>query len=221
MPCETNLYGNSEECIVYTKSPNTYNGLWSSSWGLYNTIRAISALNVNTLQLSDKNGYWNWNNFNGITLNAFTATQFLNKGLTSYAQGITGNSQYLSDWYLPSHDEMAFIVSKIAQQNKDCPALNYVLENVGDPILGTYWTSTGAFNYNTKEGGWTGGDKPKPGSVAIVFDVDNEPNNCKVYKRHRENKYKIRPIRMLRCDESKPISNKIWNVPTIEYFKNI
>ena len=56
------------------------------------------------------------------------------------------NPPFMSQWYLPSPDEMAFIARKVATEG-----LNEKLAEIGaDPIRGEYWTSMGAFDFSGK-----------------------------------------------------------------------
>ena len=110
--CETSTtYGIRGDQRVFAKSPYSMHGLWHHSWGLYNTIRAVSAVNAYKRKTSLGDVY-TWRDFIGVTsTNAFLATRSISDRLTSDTQGITSNPAAISGWYLPSHDEMAFIAA--------------------------------------------------------------------------------------------------------------
>ena len=56
------------------------------------------------------------------------------------------NPPFMSPWYLPSPDEMAFIARKVALEGLN----DKLVELGGDPIVGEYWTSMGAFDFSGK-----------------------------------------------------------------------
>jgi hypothetical protein len=45
--------------------------------------------------------------------------------------------------------------------------------------------------------------------------MDINGNNYKVYKANRMNEYKVRPIRMLRCDAETPTNKYLWRIPSV------
>ena len=202
-------------------------GFWKTSWGLYNTIRAINANNAywQRIPATGYNAYYGYSTFYAETTipNAFRATRLLSDGLTSDTQISTPNNAILSGWYLPSHDEMAFIAANTT--NTFGYNINQNLVVNGEPLNGTYWTSTGAFNFAKLEGCYgefiINGVKTQinssPGSVAIAMniDVNGDINNYKVYKASRQDLYKVRPVRMLRCDGLIPVSSKLWYIPPV------
>lgn len=208
----TLLYGNKGDQRIFAKSPHSLHGSWSQSWGIYNTIRAISAYNTNKRSVG-LSGYFYYTNFSGITTStAFIAARSVSDGITSSTQGITGNTKAMSGWYLPSHDEMAFIAastkSYVSNINTE------LLLDGAEPIDGIYWTSTGTFDYTKNEGIYNS-NKPNPGSMAISMKIDVNQNNYKVYKSNRSEKYKVRPIRMIRCDSLVPANRYLWLIPSV------
>lgn len=204
--------------IMAQRGPYSLHGNWSGCWGLYNTIRAMSAQLIG----SKVSGYEKYKVNSPYIRNAFTITRRLNDGITSISQGITQNNYALSPWYVPSHDEMAFIAANTTSSFGGFN-VNHKLIDVGEPINGKYWTSTGTFNYKNNEGVYNlsntlnAGVNPAPGSVAITMNIDANGiiNNYKVYKESRINLNKVRPIRMLRCDGRKTQDNRFWIVPQI------
>lgn len=216
---QSTLFGESGSSRVFAKSPYGLHGVWHQSWGLYNTIRAISSINAYTQQVNDPNQNYTWSNFAGFTgNNAFMCVRKISDGITSTSQGITSNNSAVSGWYLPSHDEMAFIAANTL--NSYGFNLNQALITNGQPLNGTYWTSTGTFDYKKNEGIYTG-SRPTPGSVAVAMTIDINGNiqNYSTVKASRKQKYKVRPIRMIRCDQLTPIS-QLWNIPSLVIDRN-
>jgi len=213
----TEIFGNDAEAKQFAKSPYNAHGLWYRSWGLMNTIRAISAYNFYTLNKNEETlGIYNSSEFVGITkTNAFLATRLISDGLTAEVQGITANPSYVSSWFLPSHDEFGFIASKTI--NNFGFNINQSLANYGQPLNGTYWTSTGTFLYSNNEGIYDGINKPSPGSVAIAIniDVNGDLTQYNVLKLPRKTtSCKVRPIRIIRCNQDVP-NLKLWSIPKI------
>jgi hypothetical protein len=194
-------------------------GYWKSSWGLYNTIRAVCANNAYWQRVVLPNYTHTYNAFYAVTTipNAFRVTRLLSDGLTSDTQGATPNNVILSGWYLPSHDELAFIAANTT--NAFGYNINQNLVVNGEPLNGTYWTSTGAFDFTKNEGisNYTNNTFPPPGSVGIAMNIDVNGNvdNYKVYKASRQDLYKVRPVRMLRCDGLIPAETKLWYIPPV------
>jgi hypothetical protein len=209
-------YGNGPIEKQFAKPVYNLHGVWFRSWGLINTIRAVSAYNFYTLNnIQDTLNLYSPADFVGSTAtNAFIAVRFVLDGITSDSQGNTPNPNYVSQWYLPSHDELGFIASKTVSAFGF--NINQILIGDGQPLNGTYWTSTGAFDYSKNEGIYDGSTKPNPGSVAIAMHIDINGNleNYKIYKSSRKEEYKVRPIRMIRCDQIIP-NSKLWNVVKI------
>jgi len=213
------IYGIGGKQRIFAKSPYSLHGLWHHSWGLYNTIRAISAYNAYTKKISLSNVF-KYTDFDySVDLNAFRASRLIQDGMTSSIQGITKNSGSLSGWYLPSHDELAFIAASTSNLNGFNINTHLMLVSGGQGLNGTYWSSTGTFDYQTNEGVYANNQKPKPGSVAIAFELDINGNNYKVLKAKRTEKYKVRPVRMLRCDAKTPENKYLWLLPSVSQSK--
>ena len=224
--------GNGHTQKLLTKPIQSANGHWTRNWGLYNTIRMIGANHALDQDRNDPTGYYRSSDFGpGITsglLTASDAVQLMSSGVTS---GVTGNVANLSDWYIPSHDELAFIASQCilgSEYNLNIDIMN----NGGTPFDDWYWSSTGSFDVgdrdirgSTAEGVYDSTTGVSAGTVAwaIKFDVDARKNMFKVSKRNRtENTYQVRPIRIIRCDgqyvtggTGEAGNSKLWNLPQI------
>jgi hypothetical protein len=136
---------------------------------------------------------------------------------------------------MPSQDEMSFIATNCIGTYKGFDLNARLLMEGGTPLNGWYWTSTGAFN-ETKEKvlgigegiiNPVGAVGPKgvtadPGTLAwaINFDVNGISENFKVGKKDRtHNTYKVRPVRLVRCDGKFEINSeenyKLWKLPKV------
>jgi len=195
------------ESKVFNKSHYSLHGNWFRSNGLYNSLRAMYSLKATSLGMT---GYM------PSTPNIFNIIDQLSTGITSENQGITGNPIYLSDWFVPSHDEMAFIAAKTLN-TADFNINLALLEKGYQPLNGNYWTSTGSFDYTKEEGKYE--DAVVPASGTVAFDIGiSETGNIDYYttnKSSRQQKNKLRPIRILRCDERYPSQSKIWKLPKL------
>tara|TARA_Y100000034_G_scaffold43412_1_gene52966 strand:+ start:687 stop:3791 length:3105 start_codon:yes stop_codon:yes gene_type:complete len=223
---------------LLTKPIQSAHGNWMRNWGVYNTIRLISSDNALHQGYSDSDGNYNSSDFGpGLTaglISAVRATRLLTDGLTSDTQpGATGNIEQVSDWYLPSHDELSFIASNCVLNNSYDFNLNVELMNEGGtPFDGWYWSSTGSFDItdkaikgNTAEGVFHTDTGVSAGSVswAIRFDENGIKDNFSAAKKDRtKNKYQVRPIRLIRCDgqfvtggTGAAENSKLWNLPRV------
>lgn len=208
-------YGRGGVERVFTKPQYSLHGYWHSSWGLYNTIRAIHAHNTYKKKVT-VSPVFNWREYATYSEpNAFDSIRLLNDGITSESQGITANSSALSGWYLPSHDEMAFIAANTVNSFGFNINQSLMLTPEGRPLNGTYWTSTGTFDYSKNEGIYNGSTKPTPGSVAVSMKFDINGSDFKVIKTDRQNKLKVRPVRMIRCDAQTPKNRYLWFIPSV------
>ena len=209
----------------------TAHGYWKRNYGLYNTIRIIGA--DNTLYQEKTDDSFTFSDFGpGLTadyISAFRATRLYDDKIIS-ATGSTGGdntTSRLSGWYIPSHDELAYIADKCVSESEGFNLNAHIFQEGGVPFSGWYWTSTGAFD-ETK--GRTGGDgegvangnSADAGTLAwaLKFDANGNSDEFYVGKKHRtHNKYKVRPIRMLRCDGQYATdgsdNQKLWKLPKV------
>jgi hypothetical protein len=233
--------GNGAIQKLRTKPVQTAHGLWHRNWGMYNTIRTISADNALYQGYNDDSGNYTSSDFGpGLTgsyISAFRATRLFNDNLiTGTTSGISGsNPGFVSGWYVPSQDEMSFIASNCIGTHKGFDLNAKLFEENGTPFDGWYWTSTGAFN-ETKgftaglgEGvinpvGATGpaGVTADPGTLAwaMNFDGNGTAINFKVGKKNRtHNTYQVRPVRLVRCDGKFTTNTeknyKLWKLPKV------
>ena len=231
--------GNGAIQKIQTKSIQSAHGLWHRNWGIYNNIRIISADNALYRNYNDNDGTYSGSDFGpGLTgsyVSAFRASRLFSDNLIS-ATGATGPiNNRVSSWYIPSHDEMAFIASNCVGEYQGFNLNAELLQEDGVPLSGWHWTSTGAFNevkgttLGVGEGiinpvGATGpaGITADPGTLAwaMKFDANGHEGNFKVGKKNRtHNKYKVRPIRLIRCDgkfaDGEDEYYKLWKLPNV------
>jgi len=204
------------------------NGYWRRNWGLLNTIRLVSADNYSDGKFDVRFDQSLFGPTAG-EMTSFRAARLLSDGLTS--DGQTGeNPAAVSNWYLPSHDEMAFIAANCTSDD-DYYNFNLnvkLLEHEGVPVDGWHWTSTGAFNEyaGSTLGSGVSGEGVVLGDGSIIsgseawamhFNPNGDVTQFFTYKANRlENKYKVRPVRLIRCD-SKYLSgdDSLWRVPKV------
>jgi|TARA_R110002074_G_scaffold110497_1_gene237639 hypothetical protein len=225
---------------LLTKSAHSSNGLWHRNWGLHNTIRIVSADNALYSNYNDSQGAYTSDMFGpGLTadyISSFRAVRLLDDELQT--DGSTGgNIPEVSDWFIPSHDELSFIAANCIDTSPYNFNLNSkLIAEGGTPFDGWYWSSTGAFD-ETKgfTGGGTGegivnsssglgidGLTADPGSLAwaMKFNTNGNENLFRVAKKNRiYNKHKVRPIRLIRCDGMYSTggseNEKLWKIPKV------
>lgn len=208
-----------------TRSLQTINGFWRRNWGLYNSLHMAHADNIDFIQYTPRGGEFSYTSFGpGITgeYTAIRATRLLSDALSSS----TGpNPPNVSQWFLPSYDEMGFIAANCTNDtNTPYPNfdLNSALLSTGNtPVTGWHWTSTGAFDVDNNEGVLSG-DGATAGTVAwaMYFAETGSPSDFKSARKNRyDNKYKVRPVRLIRCDGNYGVTgsdqHKAWNIPPI------
>ena len=231
----------------------TFNGKWHPNWGLYNTIRMtcaerhaydldpgydINLCNCDYTQLYGFNpqsgftSFYNDTNWQGSSQSSAEAISAVNHDYFSSTNIIPS----LSDWYLPSADELAFILKNIQSVNSDI-----IFESgipIGDPQIGAngwVWSSTGTFNEaNLNEYQQTVSTElpvnpdisthnpVNHGTEAWAMQVDLANfANSKIAKQNRMNKYEVRPVRMVRCDRRfyEPADEirywRFWKIPKL------
>lgn len=229
------------------KARTTLNGKWNLNWGLYNTIRMVCA---------ERHAYNLDSGFDPIYSQFYTfgsgfTTDYIswNSSQQSSAEAIsafnqiklqqTANNPEVSNWYIPSIDELSFIAERIVNDD-----LNGVIQArsgipIGDSRIGAsglVWSSTGTFNEgNTAEYWQTNSVNPsdnpftsypvKSGTEAwgLKFvDIANDMTNIKVGKYNRLNKGEVRPVRLVRCDANYYTSAnnpakywRFWAIPSL------
>jgi hypothetical protein len=219
---QARINGNYPFEKLLTRPLQAANGLWHRNWGLYNSIRMISADNILYEGYDPPHGNYSAEDYGpGLSseyISAIRTTRLLDDGLTSASQGITGNPDNVSDWYIPSYDELSFIAANCLLDYVNPYEFNLNLEIMkegGTPLDGYYWSSTGSFDEtvvdvitgnplnNPHEGLYSRNYGVSAGSVAwaMQFDSNGIPSNFTSSKRKRtEDLCKIRPVRLIRCD---------------------
>jgi hypothetical protein len=189
-------------------------GLWTRNNGLYNTIRLSSA----------EFFYYNIGfSTNGATLANYTPTHSnvtAARALSIYNKAKPSTYQSASQWYIPSIDELGFIANK-CKNTSEYNINSRLLEIGGTPLNDWHWTSTGSFDITNNEGILSSSGGITHGSMAwaMKIDVNGISENMLAEIKPRTEEYKIRPIKMIRCDKqyySNTDSNfKLWNVPLL------
>ena len=211
-----------------SRSLQNINGFWRRNWGLYNSLHLAHADNIDELNFSPIGEEFSSNIFGpSITAGDFTsirATRLMDDSLTSPIQGSKINSPEVSQWFLPSYDEMSFLAANCANDLGIYYNFNLnttLLAEGGTPLTDWHWTSTGAFDYSKDEGLYSESGVTA-GSVAwgIYFSETGISSTFKSGRKDRqENRYKVRPIRLVRCDSNHGTTGstefKAWNIPDI------
>ena len=169
-----------------------YNGKWRRSFGLYNTHRLMTS----------KFAY-----SEDASITDYTVYDAIKK----YNIDNPPTSSRESSWFIPSHDELAFI-SYLTRETNDFNINSSLLLDGFSALNGTYWTSTGAFSQEDMD------NSSKRGSKAWIHYIDsNDPLNNYSITSDRTNKYKVRAIKLIRCDGDYPESSddtyKLWRLP--------
>ena len=210
-----------------TRSLQSINGFWRRNWGLYNSSKLVHADNINYAEYSPKGGEFVSTKFGpGLTLEftSIRAARLMDDGMTSEIQGITANPLQVSQWFIPSYDEMAYLSAMCSNDNGvyyDFDLNTALLSMDKTPFVGWHWTSTGAFDIENNEGEYSeSGVTAGTSAWAMYFSQSGTPSDFKSGRKNRhENKYQVRPIRLVRCDGNYGVTgsdeNKAWNIPPI------
>ena len=257
-PSGLTYYGNAysfvENCVQkYNSNPfyrsghglergrTTFNGKWNPSWGLYNTIRMVCAeRHANNTDTEFNSGYGLSYTFGtGFTFGYTTwktSQQSCGEAISAYNLAKTPiHFPKISNWYIPSMDELSFIADKIVNDNLNGFILAAQGVPIGEPNLGAngwVWSSTGTFDEgNTGEywqttnplGVTLEGNQTFPVSHGTEAWATQIATNVKVKKANRIlEQFEVRPVRMMRCDgryydESSNPSKyyRFWKVPNL------
>lgn len=180
---------------LFSQSSTGYTAKWRRNYGLYNTHRLM------TSKLS-------------YTEDITITDETIYDAIKKYNIDNPPTSDRESSWFIPSHDELGFI-SYLTQQITDFNINISLLLSGYSQLNGIYWTSTGA---HTSANALAASTK---GSNAWIHNIDatDPDNNYSITKNRTENKYKVRPIKLIRCDGSYPSSDdetyKLWRLPLI------
>lgn len=203
------------------KNPNiSFNGKWFRNYGFMNSVRM---LNAEYAYYYGKTGDYYTQSTYQIVQNATEITA--SRALALYNKQLPETNAFVSDWYIPSHDELAFIAKSSLSSNIEENINIKLLQNGGTPLDGWHWSSTGTFTEGTDEyilnhpDGLTFGTS----AWAINFDANGNQSSYMVKKAHRtDNKYKVRPIKMIRCDgaygATGATNNVFWKMVKFEEY---
>ena len=200
---------------IFSKSPLSITGKWARNYGLLNTARIVGSKYARTITNP------NYNNGN-YTIDGNVSGTEISDAIIQYNTANT-TLENESSWFIPSHDEMAYI-SNLCQIETDFNLNALLLTKGFDKIEGTYWTSTGSFDMTLNEG-YSDFASIKP-TMAWCFNIDstNTSSDRKVYNpqynysiiANRQNKYKVRPIKIVRCDGRYALSGdenyRVWKL---------
>ncbi|MGA1049454.1 MAG: hypothetical protein ACO3UU_15735, partial [Minisyncoccia bacterium] len=211
--CDSARIDTSSITSLENRSVQSITGLWSRNYGIYNTIRLTSA----------EFFYYNLGfSSNGATLENYIpqlSDVTLSRALSIYNKEKPSTNTFASKWYIPSIEEFSYI-AEMCKNTSNYNINNRLLEIGGTPISDWNWSSTGAFDLTKNEGilstsGITHGSL----AWAIYVDLDGNPTNMIAEPKSRDSSYKVRPIKMIRCDKryhSQNSSNyKLWNIPIL------
>jgi len=180
---------------LFSQSSSGYTGKWRRNYGLYNTHRLLTS---KLLYSEDE------------TL----TTPTIYEAIKQYNIDNPPTSERESSWFIPSHDELGFI-SYLTQQTTDFNINVSLLLSGYNQLDGIYWTSTGAHTTADAQASST------KGSNAWIHNINAAipENNYSITANRTENTYKVRPIKLIRCDGSYPsVSDetyKLWRLPLI------
>ena len=203
------IQGNSHSICADVRSPDdtpitrasshriqSFNGRWSSDWGLYNTIRMTNAELVYESGMTFNNYITSQLYAPSITFDSMTTTTcttaLRNKNTTDVP-----SSNQVSSWYIPSINELSFLAHQCKFNNLN----SSILSNSGSPLAGEIWSSTGSFNYTGSTGakeGVSNGITADIGTAAWTINFND--SSYVIKKDNRLTTKSVRPIRLIRCD---------------------
>lgn len=222
--------GSDWDLRLSTIPAKSANGYWRRNWGLYNTVRMAHADNALYMRHTPRGREYSYTQFGpGASAGEITAVRAVRlypDGMTSEIQGASANPETASQWFLPSHDELAFIAAHCVRDGSSPYSFDLnteLLINGGVPMTGWYWTSTGSFDGSSGANeGIRESSGVTAGSVAwaMYFSPEGDLERFKSSRKNRyQNKYKVRPIRLIRCDGNYGVTadntSKAWSIPTI------
>jgi hypothetical protein len=228
----------------YFRARTTFNGKWSTNWGIYNTIRMVCAerhaYNVDPGYPDNfKERYDFGPGFSTIYTSWVQSQQSSSEAISAYNNNSSNTGIYypkMSNWYIPSIDELGFIAHNIAFINGSIIANSGI--PIGDTRIGAdgwVWSSTGTFDEGiTFEHTQINNPEGQPVEGQPVFPVPHGTEACAIkitpqsevfYKKaNRLDRYEVRPVRMIRCDGQyypiPPASNparfyRFWKIPNL------
>ena len=160
---------------------------------------------MNTSRIINSEYYY----YSGISMDNITASQFtpedtetltIARAVSLYNIKYPQTNEMVSDWFVPSHDELAFIANSCIRTDDLNINSNLILKE-GTPLNGWYWSSTGTFTKDSNEMVFnhTNGLKSGTSAWAIYFDM-YDVDGFLVAKKQRTETLNLRLIRMIRCD---------------------
>jgi hypothetical protein len=213
LSCFSSRFDTNALTFIENRPVQSFNGNWTRNNGLYNTIRLVSSeyfyYNIGTSS-------------DGATLSNYlplSSEITAARALSIYNRYYPPQNISSTGWFIPSIDELSYISNSC--RNTFTFNLNARLIELGyTPISGWHWSSTGAFDVSSNEGiygvsGVTHGSK----AWAVNIDVDGISENMEISKQARTEKYKVRPIKIIRCDKRSyqptDANFKLWNIPIL------
>ena len=213
LTCSSARFDTDAYTFLENRPYQSFNGNWTRNNGLYNTIRLTSS------------EYFYYNigySSGGATLTNYipsTGELTAARALSIYNRYLPSGITYATNWFIPSIDELAFLANSC--RNTFDFNLNARLIELGHtPLSGWHWSSTGSFNVSDNEGIYsTAGITHGSYAWAINIDVDGISENMSISKKTRTNEYKVRPIKLIRCDkryyQNTDVNFKFWNIPIL------
>jgi len=213
LTCSSARFDTDAYTFLENRPYQSFNGNWTRNNGLYNTIRLTSSE-----YLYYNIGY----SSSGATLTNYipsTGELTAARALSIYNRYLPSGITYATNWFIPSIDELAFLANSC--RNTFDFNLNARLIELGHtPLSGWHWSSTGSFNVSDNEGIYSvAGVTHGSYAWAINIDFDGISENMSISKKTRTNEYKVRPIKLIRCDkryyQNTDANFKFWNIPIL------